>query len=86
MNTPRAAAPRRYPASALTLLFARYVAGQIAESQWQQFADVFDGSDATAEERSAFARFYLDASNSPDAGDVKLPRADELKDLLTLTR
>ncbi|MEM1041596.1 MAG: hypothetical protein AAGI91_03110 [Bacteroidota bacterium] len=68
---------------ALPLLFAHYVAGKMAQSQWDQFADAFDEVEATAEERAAFACFYLE--NAKD-GDVKLPKPEELKDLLAVMR
>ncbi len=76
--TPHVARP------ALPLLFAHYVAGKMAQSQWDQFADAFDEADATAEERAAFACFYLE--NAGDGADVKLPKPEELKDLLAAMR
>ena len=68
------------PAPALPLLFARYVAGQIAQAQWDAFADAFDEADASADERAAFAHFYLEASSTDE--EIKLPRAGEVEDLL----
>lgn len=76
--TPIAARP------ALPLLFAHYVAGQMAQSQWDQFAEAFDEVDATAEERAAFACFYLE--NASEGASVKLPKPEELKDLLIAMR
>lgn len=75
-------APRS--ASALPLLFAHYVAGKMAQAQWDDFAATFDEADASAEERAAFARFCLDASLSGE--DVKLPKPDEWGDILAATK
>lgn len=72
------------PASALPLLFAHYVAGTMAQAQWDAFAATFDEADASAEERAAFARFCLDATLSGD--DVDLPKPDEWADLLAATK
>lgn len=71
------------PTPALPLLFARYVAGQIAQSQWDAFADAFDEADASADERAAFASFYLDASA---VEEVKMPRPGEVEAMLAATQ
>lgn len=74
-----------YPVTpALPLLFARYVAGQIAQAQWDQFADAFDEADASADERIAFARFYLEAT--VDGEEIKLPKPNEVEELLGAMR
>ena len=75
--TPRAATPT---APALALLFARYIAGQIADQPFQQLSTLFDETPASHAERTAFARFYLDASE--DA--VALPSPAEITELLAL--
>lgn len=77
-------APARCASSALPLLFARYVAGQIAQAQWDDFAGAFDAADASADERAAFAAFYLETTSGGE--DVQLPKPDELEDLLAATR
>lgn len=77
-------APTRRASSALPLLFAHYVAGHIAQAQWDDFASAFDEADASADERAAFAAFYLETTSAGE--DVPLPRADELEDLLAATR
>lgn len=69
---------------ALTLLFARYVAGQIAQAQWDQLAAALDAAEASPEERAALARFYLDATAA--GAEVKLPQPGELQDVLALAR
>ncbi len=68
---------------ALPALLAHYVAGRLAQSQWDDFSDAFDEADASADERAAFARFYLDATLCGD--EVKLPKPKELEDLLSAT-
>lgn len=77
-------ASARHPAPVLPLLFARYVAGRIAQTQWDDFASAFDEADASADERAAFAAFYLETTSAGD--EVKLPKPDELEDLLAATR
>lgn len=69
--------------SALSLLFAHYVAGKMAQGQWDAFAATFDEAEGSAEERVAFARFCLDASLSGE--DVELPKPDEWGDILAAT-
>jgi hypothetical protein len=70
--------------SALPLLFAHYVAGKMAQGQWDAFAATFDEAEGSAEERAAFARFCLDASLSGE--DVDLPKPDEWADILAATQ
>lgn len=70
---------------ALAVLFARYLAGQVAETQLNAVADLLEEADADAEERAAFTRFYLDALAAGE-GDQALPKADELADLLAIAR
>ena len=69
---------------ALSLLLGRYIAGEIAEAQFTDVNDLLDDTNATSEERAAFARFYLDALSYD--GEVKLPKPEELNDILTIAR
>ena len=71
-------------AHALSVLLAGYIAGDDASDRFFDAADQLEEADASAAERAAFARFYLDAMS--DDGDVKLPQADELSDLLNAAR
>lgn len=71
-------------ASAMPLLFAHYVAGKVAQAKWDEFSVAFDEADASAEERAAFARFYLETTIAGD--EVALPKPDELEDVLAATR
>ncbi len=71
-------------AQALSLLLGRYIAGEIAEAQFADVTDLLDETDATSEERAAFARFYLDALAVE--GEVKMPKLEELNDVLNIAR
>lgn len=70
--------------STLALLLSRYVAGELAEAQLFGLSDLLDDAEASATERSAFARFYLEALAEGD--EVPLPRTEELTDLLSFAR
>lgn len=76
--TPHAA---NTAAHAMSVLLARYIAGQIADQPFQQLAALFDETAADHAERAAFARFYLDSAD--DA--VALPTPSEIDDLLAIT-
>ena len=82
MNPPLA--PARLPAA--QLLFARYLIGQIAESTWARIMETLDLEAASAEEREAIAEFYLHALRDLGSDGVKLPRPDEVADLLAAIR
>lgn len=81
---PTAMPPAAHRAPTLALLLARYIAGEIAEAHLFGLSDLFDDADASAEERTAFARFYLDALVAD--GEVSLPQSEELIALLALAR
>lgn len=70
----------------LPRLFVRYVAGEITDASWSAFMDTLDAVDATPLEREAFARFYNDALFEVDSDSVRVPRLDELTDLLSAIR
>ena len=69
---------------ALSLLLGRYISGEIAEAQLADVTELLDETDASADERAAFARFYLDALSAD--GEVKMPKTDELSDILNIAR
>jgi len=71
-------------AEALSLLLGRYIAGEIAEAQFADVTELLDETDASSEERAAFARFYLDALSAD--GDVKMPKTEDLGDFLDIAR
>ncbi len=70
---------------ALSLLFARYVAGQIAEGQWQAFATTYDAAGLDAESRAALAAFYNDAVAEIGPA-VRMPTPEDVTDLLPVLR
>lgn len=79
--TPSASLHR---AQALSLLLARYIAGEMAESQFEEISAMLDESEASSEERAAFARFYLDSMST--GNEIKMPKPIEVKDMLTIAR
>ena len=76
---PQVTAPR---ATALTALLAGYVAGDVSESAMARFDELFDGTSASAQERIAFARFYLDVLAAGDDADA-LPHPSEVDGILS---
>lgn len=70
---------------ALSVLLTRFVAGEIAESALTTVCDLLEETPASAEERIAFARFYLDALSTGDS-EHALPRAEELADVIQIAR
>lgn len=74
------ASPRR----ALPFLLAQYLAGHIAEAQWQAFSSTYDAAGLDADSRAALASFYHDAV-AEDVG-VKMPTMGEVQDLLPMLR
>ncbi|QXD16875.1 hypothetical protein GQ464_008030 [Rhodocaloribacter litoris] len=80
MSPPNAAS-----SSALPLLLARYVRGQIAEPAWHNLMHVFDAEDLTVPERLALAKFVNDLL--VEQGRIfQMPRPEEIRDLLAETR
>jgi hypothetical protein len=65
----------------MSVLLARYIAGQIADQPFQQLSALFDETSADHAERAAFARFYLDFADDV----VALPTSAEIDDLLSIT-
>jgi len=77
-------APSLQRAEALSLLLGRYIAGEIAEAQFADVTELLDETDASSEERAAFARFYLDALSAD--GEVKMPKTEDLGEILNIAR
>jgi hypothetical protein len=80
----RSPARRTAGSTALPLLLTRYLAGHIAQAQWDALTSVLDAPDATPTERAAFAAFCLDAAAHGEG--VHLPAPQEAHDLLAATR
>lgn len=72
--------------TAMSLLFARYVAGQIADPAWGQIMNILDSDDTSAEERVALANFISDAWQDCGANEVEVPKADEVYDFVSIAR
>ena len=69
---------------ALGQLLSRYLAGELTASALDAVTELFEDTDASAVERLAFARFYLDALDSRESH--ALPRAEDVADVLSLSR
>ncbi|MEX0747528.1 MAG: hypothetical protein WED81_00190 [Rhodothermales bacterium] len=81
--------PRSFGArnvTALSVLFARYVSGQISDSAWTQIMSILDADDTTMEERVALASFISDACRDLGPESVNVPKLNEVQDFVTLTR
>ena len=66
----------------MPILFARYVAGQIDDPFWDQFMQVLDANETPPAERLALAAFLNDAFFDLGPDTVKMPRSEEMKELL----
>ena len=71
--------------SALTALLAGYVAGDVGETAMARFDDLFEDVAASAHERLAFARFYLDVLAAGDDAEA-LPDPSEVAGILSVAR
>jgi len=76
---------RRLAGSALARLFAYYLSGRIAETQWRQLSRLLDARTATPEEREAMATFFSDLLQERGA-EVRIPRLKEFRELLATVR
>ena len=74
------------PRSAHAALLAGYIAGAVTDQAMSQFDDLLDGSTATADERRAFARFFLDAVLTGETSDALPQSADEVSGILDVAR
>ena len=78
-----ATAPRR---SAHAVLLAGYIAGAVTDEAMSQFDALFEDSAATADERRAFARFFVDALQTGDLENALPTTADEVAGILVAAR
>lgn len=53
--------------NAMSLLFARYVAGQIEDTSWNQCMQILDANDTSPEERLALAAYFNDAFSEQES-------------------
>ena len=70
---------------ALSALLAHHIAGDLQEGALSAMTELFEDTDASASERLAFARFYLDLHAGGESAEA-LPQSDELADVLTIAR
>lgn len=73
-------------ATALSLLFARYVAGEISDSSWSTLMALLDESDANPEERLALVNFFNDACTDLGPSAVNVPHLVEVGDYVEMLR
>lgn len=76
--------PTVRPRTALALLLARYIAGEIAEQTWQRISALLDDEELSPEERLAFAAHLAEAWRPERAGQI--PTAEEAHDFLMAWR
>ncbi len=81
MQSPASFRPAA-PLAPMPSLFARYVAGQIADPFWDRFMKVLDANDTPPAERLALAAFLNDAFFELGLDTIKMPQSDEVKELL----
>ena len=72
--------------TALSLLFARFVSGQIPDAAWTQMMSILDDAAPNEEERSALVNFLSDACSDLGARSVEVPAPSEMRDYVTLMR
>lgn len=77
---------RESKVTAMSLLFARYVAGQIADPAWGQIMSILDSADTSTEERVALASFISDACNDLGPSEVEVPKVEEVHDIVSIAR
>ena len=70
---------------ALSALLAQHIAGNLADGALSSMTELFEDTNASAAERVAFARFYLDLKTAGETPEA-LPKADELADVLAIAR
>lgn len=72
------------PDHALGHLLSRYLSGALTASALGAVTELFEGTDASATERLAFARFYLDALDAEESH--AFPSDDDIADVLAIAR
>jgi hypothetical protein len=71
--------------TALAALLAGYVAGDVTDDAMARFDDLFEDASASAQERLAFARFYLDVLAAGDDKEA-IPHPSEVGGILSAIR
>ena len=73
----------RPPAHSFTVLLARYISGGVESEQLDALCDLIETAEASASERLAFARYYLDTMGDEETA---LPQLQEWTDLMVAAR
>jgi len=68
--------------SAFSLLFSRYINGDITERAWAKLMHTFDKEGLSATERMAYARFMSEMIDESGNGRLNVPSSKEVKDIL----
>ena len=72
--------------SAHVALLAGYIAGDVTDEAMSRFDTLFEEAAATAEERRAFARFYVDALQTGEFENALPKNGDEVTGILAAAR
>ena len=84
-SSPPPAVTQTAPTASLVPLLAGYLSGDVSHDAMCRFDDLFEDTSATAQEREAFAHFYLDALATGEYADA-LPDLDEMTGILAAAR
>lgn len=84
-SSPLPAVTQTATSASLAPLLAGYLFGDVSDDAMVRFDDLFEDSAATALEREAFARFYLDALATGEHADA-LPHPAEVSGILEAAR
>jgi hypothetical protein len=71
--------------NAMSDLLSHYVAGDVPDTTFSTFCDLLEDLPASADERLAFAGFFLDALSAGEP-DLALPKAEEIMDVIQIAR
>lgn len=77
-----ATASLRHSKVSLSLLFARYVRGEIGDTIWSRLMQLLDDDDVTRTERLALARFVNEVVAEGGPAALLVPMEDEARALL----
>ncbi len=69
--------------SALSVLFSRYLNGDITERAWDKMMKTFDHEGVSAKERMAYARFMTEVIDDSKRDKLNVPAPQEMSDILT---
>ncbi len=77
---------RRTDTAPLSLLFSRYVAGEISDGSWTHIMSLLDESGVDTDERMALVDFFNDACTDLGPSAVKVPALGEVEDYIEMLR